>query len=132
MAGSVLIIDDDQGVLDTIRLVLAREGYDVLTASDGKSAIELMSRRDCSAKVCTVLCDLEMPDMGGKELIDYFRKNFPDIPIIIISGASDTVFLDGIVQQGVCDWIRKPVNRETLLDKVRKGSNLYSLRRQCR
>lgn len=132
MLGTILIVDDDAGIRDTARLVLAREGYGILTASDGKTAIELMATGDSAAQVCTLLCDLQMPNMGGKALIEYFRKHFPDIPIIVLSGVSDTVFLDGIVQQGVCDWLRKPIARETLVEKVRTAANLFALRQQHR
>ena len=132
MLGTVLIVDDDASVRDTTRLVLAREGYGILTASDGHTAIELMSMADTSGKVCALLCDLEMPNVNGKELIGHFRRQYPSIPIIVLSGASDAAFLDGIVQEGVCDWLRKPVTREALLEKVRTAVNLYELRHQHR
>jgi FixJ family two-component response regulator len=132
MRGTILIVDDDESVRDTARLVLAREGYGTLTAADGQTAMELMSTADTSGKVCVLLCDLEMPNMNGKGLIDHFRRQFPSIPIIVLSGASDAVFLESIVQEGVCDWLRKPVTRETLLEKVRTAVNLYELRHQHR
>lgn len=128
MRETILIVDDDISVRDTARLVLAREGYGILTASDGRKAIELMSAADTSGKVCALLCDLEMPNGNGKDLIDHFRRQFPSIPIIVFSGATDTVFLDSIVQEGVCDWLRKPVSRDALVDKVRSAVNLYKLR----
>jgi len=132
MLGTVLIVDDDESVRDTARLVLAREGYGVLTASDGHTAIELMSTLDAAGKVCALLCDLQMPHVSGKELINHFRRQFPLIPIVVLSGASDSAFLDGIVQEGVCDWLRKPVTREALLEKVRTAVNLYELRHEHR
>jgi CheY-like chemotaxis protein len=132
MRGTILIADDDANVRDTARLVLAREGYGILTAADGQTAIELMSAADISGKVCVLLCDLEMPKMNGRELIDHFRKQFSSIPIIVLSGASDTVYLDGIVQEGVCDWLRKPITREALLEKVHAAVSLYELRHQHR
>jgi CheY-like chemotaxis protein len=58
MLGTVLIVDDDASVRDTARLVLAREGYGVLTASDGLTAIELMSSADVAGRVCALLCAL--------------------------------------------------------------------------
>jgi DNA-binding NtrC family response regulator len=130
MQGTILVVDDDVCILDTVRLVLGREGYGILTASDGRMAMHIMSRGDSAAKVCALLCDLEMPHGGGRELIEHFRMHFPTIPIIVLSGASDEAFLDGIVQRGVCDWLRKPVTREALLDKVRTASNLFVLRQQ--
>jgi two-component system, response regulator FlrC len=132
MLGTVLIVDDDASVRDTARLVLAREGYGILTASDGHTAIELMSSGEIAQKVCALLCDLEMPNVNGKELIDHFRMHFPSIPIIVLSGASDEVYLEGIAQEGVCDWLRKPFTREILLEKVRSASNLFTLRRDGR
>ena len=130
MHGTVLIVDDDASVRDTVRLVLAREGYGIATASDGRMAMEFMDKDDSASRICALICDLEMPNMNGRELIDHFRMRFPAIPIIVFSGADDTVFLEGIVQQGVCDWLRKPVTREALLEKVRTASNLYALRQQ--
>jgi CheY-like chemotaxis protein len=132
MPGTILIVDDDPGVRDTARLVLAREGYGIMTAPDGQTAMDMMAAVDSPSKVCTILCDLEMPKMSGKEFIDRCRIAYPDIPIIVLSAASDTVFLDVIVREGVCDWIRKPVTREVLLDKVRTATNLFSLRQQHR
>jgi DNA-binding NtrC family response regulator len=132
MHGTILIVDDDAGIRDTARLVLAREGFGILTASDGMTAMQLMATGDSAAKVCALLCDLQMPNMGGKALIEHFRSHYPDIPIVVMSGASDTVFLEGIVQQGVCDWLRKPVTREALVGKVRTATNLFALRQQHR
>ena len=132
MPGTVLIVDDDAGVRDTARLILAREGFGILTAADGRSAMELMATQEIADKVCVLLCDLEMPKAGGKELIEHFRMKFPTIPIIVLSGASDTVYLEGIAQQGVCDWLRKPVTREALLEKLWTASHLFQLRQQQR
>jgi FixJ family two-component response regulator len=91
-----------------------------------------MSTGEVASKVCALLCDLEMPQMGGKELIDHFRKHFPAIPIIVLSGASDEVYLEGIAQEGVCNWLRKPFTREVLVEKVRTASNLFTLRQRGR
>ena len=70
-------------------IALAREEYGILTASDG--GIEFMSMGEIASKVCELPCDLEMPQMSGKELIDHFRMHFPSIPVIVFSDASDEV-----------------------------------------
>src|SRR5262245_34199355 len=113
MLGKILVIDDDPLIREAARLVLSREGYDVLMAPTGHSEMELMSCYDNAATVCAVLCDLDMPNGGGKELIAHLRKHHPIIPIIVLSGAPDAEFLAGIVQEGVSDWVRKPATRET-------------------
>ena len=132
MPGTVLIVDDDAGVRDTVRLVLTREGYGVLTAPDGEAAVQLMAQENHARTVSVLLCDLDMPHGGGAEVIRHFSAQLPDIPIIVMSGASDTEFLDGIVQPGVADWLRKPVTRDALVEKIRTASNLYALRQQQR
>jgi CheY-like chemotaxis protein len=130
MLETILVVDDDPGIRDVTRLVLSREGYSVLVATDGNSAKQLMTAQENAQNVCTVLCDLEMPNGSGKDFIAYLRMYHPTIPIIVLSGAPDVQFLEGILQQGVSDWIRKPVTREILLQKVRTGANLFSLRKQ--
>jgi CheY-like chemotaxis protein len=130
MLETILVVDDDPGIRDVTRLVLSREGYSVLVATDGNSAKQLMTAQESAQNVCTVLCDLEMPNGSGKDLIAYLRMYHSTIPIIVLSGAPDVQFLEGILQQGVSDWIRKPVTREILLQKVRTGANLFSLRKQ--
>ena len=130
MLGTILVVDDDPGIRDVTRLVLSREGYTVLVAADGNSAKQLMTAQENAQNVCTVLCDLEMPNGSGKDFIAHLRMYHPTIPIIVLSGAPDVQFLEGILQQGVSDWIRKPVTREILLQKVRTGANLFALRKQ--
>lgn len=126
--GTVLLVDDDPGVRDSTRIVLTRAGYEVLTAADGDEAIEMMSRADIAARVNALLCDLEMPNRSGSEVIDHMTGRFPHIPIVVLSGATDSVYLDGIVKNGVGDWIRKPATREQLLLKVHAAVRLSTLR----
>ncbi|BFU95953.1 MAG: LuxR family transcriptional regulator [Nitrospira sp.] len=122
------MVDDDPLIRETVRLVLSREGYGVLMAADSHSAIDIMNTQANANTVCVLLVDLEMPKTSGKELIAHFRTHYSTIPIIVFSGAADATFLEGIVQNGVCDWIRKPAAREILLQKVGTAANLYALR----
>lgn len=129
MPPTILIVDDDPDVRESTRLVLMRDGYGVLTAPDGKNAMELMGGHH-PPPVSTVLCDLEMPNGSGRDVIAYFRAHHRNVPIIVMSGTDDTRFLDSIVQDGVSDWMRKPVTRDLLLQKVRTATNLFALRQQ--
>ena len=130
MPPTVLVVDDDPGVRDSIRLVLRREGYDVLVAPDGTSAIRMMAAHEQAHHICVVLCDLEMPNGSGRDVIMHFRTHHATVPIIILSGAEDSRFLDNIVQEGVSDWMRKPVTRDLLVQKVKTASHLFTLRQQ--
>jgi len=130
MHETVLVIDDSTDIRELIRLILTREGYEVWLAPDGNSAMQLLDHPELASAVCTVVCDLVMPNGSGTDLITYLRKDHPDIPVIVCSGTDDTVFLQGILQDGVCDWMRKPVSRDALVQKVRTTVHLFTLRTQ--
>lgn len=126
--GVILVVDDDAAIHDTIRMVLSRAGYGVIGASNARDAIALMREGDQAGGVSVLLCDLNMPEMGGAELITHFNDHYPRIPIVVLSGAPDLEFLDAIVRKGVSDWIRKPATKDTILEKVRVAVRLHELR----
>lgn len=130
MHGTILVVDDNADIRETTHLSLSGEGYEVWLAPDGNSAMQLMNQPELASAVCTVLCDLVMPNGSGTDLITYLRKDHPAIPIIVYSGTDDSAFLQGILQDGVCDWMRKPVSRDTLVQKVRTAVHLFTLRTQ--
>ena len=130
MDGTILVVDDNADIRETTRLMLSREGYEVWLAPDGISAMQLMNQPVLANAVCTVICDLAMPSGNGTDLIAYLRNNHPAVPIIVCSGADDTAFLSAILKDGVCDWMRKPVSRDTLVQKVRTAVHLFTLRQQ--
>ena len=130
MHETVLVVDDSTDIREAIRLMLTRQNYEVWLAPDGNSAMQLMNQPELASAVCTVVCDLVMPNGSGTDIITYLRKDHPAIPIIVCSGTDDTVFLQGILQDGVCDWMRKPVSRDMLVQKVRTAIHLFTLRKQ--
>lgn len=119
MNGRILVVDDDASILNAVGVVLQRAGYDVLLADNGSEAVALLSQRDNADRINTVICDLDMPNMKGVELMSHIHSQYPNIPIVILSGTTDDDFLDGITREGVSDWLRKPVTNRTLLAKVR-------------
>jgi DNA-binding NtrC family response regulator len=126
---SILIIDDDEEIRNALQLVLKRAGYQPVLAESGRAAIELMTKPDRAAGIAVILCDLEMPEMNGATVIAHFHKHHPMIPIIVLSGAAPTQFLDAVGQQGVGDWLRKPATNEAVLEKVREAVHLFELRK---
>ena len=130
MYGTILVVDDDADLRETTRLSLSREGYEVWLAPDGHNAMQLMNQPVLASEVCTVLCDLVMPNGNGTDLITYLRRYHPAVPIIVYSGTEDKVFLQGVLQEGVCDWMRKPASRDTMLQKIRTAVHLFTLRKQ--
>lgn len=129
---TILIIDDDEPIRNTLRLLLTKAGYRPLLAEGGQQAIELMEQPEHAAAVAAILCDLDMPGMDGATTIRHLQARYSMIPIVVLSGAAPTQFLDAIGLQGVGDWIRKPASTEEVLEKVRVAVHLFEMRKSDR
>ena len=129
---TILVVDDDADIRNTLRLALSRAGYRPLMAESGQEAIDLMKQEDHASAVAALLCDLEMPGMDGAAVIAHFHTQYPMIPILVLSGATPTQFLNAIGHQGVGDWIRKPATNEAIMEKVRMAIHLYEMRKTAR
>lgn len=113
----ILVIDDDVQVLDMLYQTLTREGYDVLTASDGREGMRLFRE----APVDLIITDLIMPEKEGIETIIELRRDFPDVKIIAMSGGGRIVTKDYLHMAkilGVQQTFAKPVSREQLLSAI--------------
>jgi CheY-like chemotaxis protein len=126
--GTVLIAEDDANVSRTLRVVLTKAGYDVLEAVDGEAAVQLMEDGKTAAAVDVLLCDLQMPRRDGMETISYFKKRFPHVPIIIMTGAPDFVLTEVMRQQGVTSYLLKPAQDKKILAAVKTAVSLHKLR----
>jgi CheY-like chemotaxis protein len=81
----VLVVDDDTGVRQTLTLLLAAAGYKTSAAQNGFEALQIIKRE--APKL--LLCDLDMPDMSGREFLTIVRRRFPRIAVIAMSGSFD-------------------------------------------
>ena len=79
----VLVVDDNAGNLLAMTLILKRGNIDARSAEDGEAAIELLSREAFDA----LLSDVDMPNMSGFELLEWARKNRPEMPVLLMSGS---------------------------------------------
>ena len=119
--GRILVVDDEAQVRKPISLMLAKDGYEVVEAADGEEAIEALRSGDNPLMVDTVLCDIRMPKINGKEAIAYFRNQFPGVPIVVMTGYPDVELAVSLMRQGVRDYLIKPVTKEELLTVIRKS-----------
>ncbi len=116
--GRVLIVDDEANIRKIIRMALTKTGYDVIEASDGEKAIEALGADDNPPMVDLILCDLRMPYFNGMEAIAYFRNRYPSVPVIVLTGYPDDRVAATLLQQGVADYLVKPVPKVELLASV--------------
>ena len=127
--GRVLVVDDQVYVRQAVSLVLSRAGYEVVEAEDGGKAIRLMAEDNNGSRVDTIICDLQMPTVDGNEAITQFKRHYPDVPIIIMTGAPDFILTEILKNQGVTDYLIKPVRDQRILEVIRGTVRLRQLRR---
>ncbi|MFA5337309.1 MAG: response regulator [Candidatus Omnitrophota bacterium] len=114
----VLVVDDEVDILKVVSFRLKKAGYEVLTASNGKIALDLISvnRPDL------ILLDLRMPVMGGEEVCARIKNDalLKDIPIILLTASSGGKIAEKARELGVEDCLVKPFDSDILLKKVQK------------
>lgn len=118
---SVLVVDDAPFIRDLVKKALRSHfpGVQVEEAIDGRKAQQMLSR----VRFDLILCDWEMPEMNGLELLQWFRGQ-PDaaaIPFIMVTSRGDKENVVQAIQSGVSDYIGKPFSNEQLVAKVRKA-----------
>lgn len=118
----ILVVDDNEDMRLTMKLLLEQEGYEVELAANGREAIEVQRARPSRVLVT----DLYMPDADGFETIERFRKEFPEIRIIAMSGGGSspglrTDHLPVASEIGAHATLRKPFPIEKLLEALRSG-----------
>lgn len=114
---SILVIDDHAAVLETAKVVLAKQGHEVRTAPNGKLGMSLSARR----RFDLIITDIIMPEQDGIETIEQLRRVSPDLPILAISGCGmvgDTDFLKAALAMGANDTLAKPFRASELVEKV--------------
>jgi CheY-like chemotaxis protein len=121
---TVLMAEDEKKVRQMSREVLESLGYRVLTAANGREALEVYraAERACSEQgqgIDLLLTDMVMPEMGGKELIQELRKENPHLKAVAMTGYVLAEDLQELKEEGSLEVIYKPLNRNTLAQAVR-------------
>ncbi len=114
--GTILVVDDQDGVRALIRRELSQQGHTVLEAADGAEALHLVRRRNGAVDV--VLSDVVMPQMNGPELATHIGVEFPDVPVILMSAFTPA----GVARVGLSETLvpvlQKPFDPGQLTELV--------------
>lgn len=113
----ILIVDDEEEIRKALAKILEREGYEILQASDGSSALQII--RD--QRVNVVLADLRMPGMNGMELLQSIKIMRPEIEVIIITGKGTIEDAVECLKKGAYDFITKPFKRVNIIKSITKA-----------
>jgi PAS domain S-box-containing protein len=119
----VLLVDDEPSIRLTIAEFLRREGYEVLTASDGDQAASLIGSADLDIAVI----DINLPRRGGIELLQELSGREPYVPVIMMTGEPSLSHLPHIVRAGAYDFIPKPVLKDVIIRAVARAAEKKQL-----
>ncbi len=113
---NVLIVDDERSFLSSVSEGLSAYAaeFNTLTAENGKKAIEILN----STQVDLVVTDLKMPEMDGFELLAYMSRQFPDIPVIVMTAYGTPEIKERVQSMGVSQYLEKPLDFKELVDKI--------------
>ncbi len=125
---SVLVVDDEKAVREGCNRVLAGKGYEVLTAENGQAAVDLLAGRP----VDIILLDLKMPVMSGEQVLEITRREYPDIPVIIITGHGTVDTAVECMKSGAYDFITKPFQIDQFLMTVQRAAEKRRLEKKAR
>lgn len=122
MKKKILIIEDNPMVVKSLQFKLTNDGYDVLTAEDGKKALQILEE---DSTIRLVITDLMLPFVSGTELIEHIKDNTPDLPIIVLSTSTQEEIITDAFKMGVTDFITKPFSPNELSLRVKRTIESY-------
>ena len=119
----LLLVDDEERFLETTKKLLERKGYQVITANNGKAAMQALH----SQSVDVVILDVKMPGEDGNTILREIKQQFPLVEVIMLTGhATIESAVDGL-KCGATDYLTKPADIEEV---VRKAEEAYEKRKR--
>jgi two-component system response regulator AtoC len=123
---TVLIIDDEPGLRQTVSLILSEEGYEVQAASDGEEGLA----RALELQPDIVLCDLRMPRLGGLEFLEKYRTGGGTGMVIMMTAYGGTELAIQAMKSGAYDYLPKPFSPDQLILVLKKAEEREALRQE--
>src|SRR5258705_12099353 len=121
---SILVIDDEQGILETLRIRLKNEGFDVTTAQGGKAGLEQLK----GSAPDIVLTDVKMPGVTGIEILSAVRAQDPETPVILMTAQASLQSAIQAVNEGAFHYVQKPFSNDGIVALCRRAAEVRRLR----
>ena len=123
----VLMVDDEAQALDSCETTLLFASINnIIRCQDSRDVLPLLSRQEIEV----LLLDLSMPHLSGEELLSHVTKDFPEIPIIVITGSNDVDTAVSCMKCGAFDYMVKPLEKSRLISGVRRAIEIRELQRE--
>ena len=120
---SILIIDDEKEICESVKMILEYEDYDVSYSTSANEGMTKLSNKNFSA----LLLDIQMPEMSGFEVIKKVKSRYPNLSVVIISAHGSLENAIKATKLGAFDFIEKPIDREKLLISIRNAAEQTNL-----
>jgi DNA-binding NtrC family response regulator len=121
-----LVVDDDRSVRAALKVNLTKAGYEVVLASHGAEAIELLQGSDFDI----LLTDVKMPGITGLELLSEVRTHWPDTRVVVMTGFGSVKDAVAAMQAGAADYVIKPIEKDELLMLLDRALQTRALQRE--
>lgn len=119
----ILIIDDERSIRNSLKEILADEGYDVDVAENGVQGCQMVDKE----KYSVVFCDIKMPEMDGLEVLDRFNEMGVESAVVMISGHGDIDTAVDCIKKGAFDFIQKPLDLNRILITIKNATEKVHL-----
>jgi two-component system response regulator HydG len=121
---SILVVDDESSILDTLRILLRKEGYEVTAAQGGKAGLEQIR----SGSHAIVLTDVRMPQVTGLDILKAAKEQDPETPVILMTAQASLQSAIQAVNEGAFYYIQKPFSNDELVAILRRACEYRSIR----
>ncbi|MBA7476876.1 MAG: response regulator [Spirochaeta sp.] len=126
-ATPVLIIDDEEHILESLRVDLSSNGItNIICVKDSRRVLEILAKQE----IWVILLDLTMPYISGEELFSIIRQDYPDLPIIIITGNTEVSTAVECMKMGAFDYLVKAVESSKLIAAVSGAIKIQELKHE--
>lgn len=120
---TILVIDDEDGILNLIAIILGKRGYNVVKADNAAAGLELVATLNPQL----VILDYMMPDMDGLDILTRIKAGFPETYVIMFTGKGSEEIAVELMKAGASDYLRKPFNNQNLLERVENVLRIRSV-----
>jgi DNA-binding NtrC family response regulator len=114
---TVLLVDDEKVIREGCRRAFAASGFRVVTAANGREALDAMT----GERIDAILCDLKMPVMGAMGVLEQVTERYPEVPLIIITGQGTVANALECMRNGAYDFVTKPFRVDDLILVVKRA-----------
>lgn len=123
---SILVVDDEPNYLVVLSELLKDEGFEVFTAADGESGLEIVDNVDLDL----VITDMQMPGINGLQLLERVKEKNEELPVIVITAFAEVDKAVAAMQSGAFSYLAKPFSNDELIVTLQKAAHHYSLVRE--